>query len=192
MNRGPSTVLSRRRFDVEEYHRMARAGVLADAERLELIHGEIVEMSALGSRHISCVGRLARAFVLALAERAFVTSPGAVRLGRDSELQPDLLVLRPRTDDYAGAIAGPEDALLVVEVAITSLQYDRDVKAPLYARFGVRELWLFDLGENAVHIHRSPGSDGYSEREQFTEGKLTPQALPDLALDIRELLPPQP
>lgn len=190
MDRGTPTVLSRRRFDVDEYHRMARAGVLTEDDRVELLDGEIVEMGALGSRHISCVARLHRAFVEALGDRAFVTSQGAVRLGRYSEPHPDVAVLRPRADDYAGNIAGPEDTLLLVEVADTSLTYDRDVKLPLYAAAGIREVWIVDLTARVVQVCREPRQAAYRVQSRLERGTLSPLAFPELELETGQILPP--
>src|SRR6266851_5672561 len=129
--------VQRRRFTAEEYHRMGEAGILCEEDRVELIEGEIIVMSPIGLRHAACVARLTRELPVALGRRALLWPQNPVRLFPDTEPQPDIVLLRPRPDDYAHAPAQPADALLVVEVADTSYRYDRHAKLPLYARSGV-------------------------------------------------------
>jgi hypothetical protein len=183
---------ARRRFDVDDYHAMVRAGILAEGDRVELIEGELVEMHAIGSRHFACVMRLNRLLVLALAEQTAVSVQSSLRLDRFSEPEPDLVVLRPRGDDYATALPGASEALLVIEVADTSLVYDRTVKLPLYAKAGVPEVWIVDLTTAAVEIHRQPSAAGYHHHQRITEGRLAPAAFPDMKLELTEVLPPTP
>jgi Uma2 family endonuclease len=181
--------LLRRRFAVEEYHRMAEAGILTEDDRVELIEGEIVEMAPIGSRHAACVKRLNRLFSQRVGERAIVDVQNPIRLGQHSEPQPDLSLLRPRQDFYASAHPGPQDVLLVIEVAETSADYDRQVKAPLYARAGVPELWLVDLQGQALEVFRSPTAAGYQETQRLSRGQLlSPQALDDLKVPVAEIL----
>jgi hypothetical protein len=192
MNAGAQAVLSRHRFDVDEYHAMVRAGILMEGDRIELIDGEIVEMHTIGSRHLACVIRLNHLLVPPLAVRARVSIQGSMRLDRYSEPEPDVLVLRPRADDYASAHPGPADVLLAIEVADTSLAYDRTVKLPLYARAGIAEVWIVDLEARAVEVHREPSADGYRHFEHVREGQIVPAALPDLELELADILPPEP
>jgi hypothetical protein len=181
----------RRRFDVDEYHAMIRAGILMEGDRVELIEGEIVEMHTIGSPHFASVVRLNRLLVTALGNQAIVSIRSPVRLSRHSEPEPDVVVLRPRNDDYAAGLPGPPESLLVIEVADTSLAYDRTVKLPLYARTGVPEVWIVDLEARAVEIHRQPSDNGYLASERVTAGNVSPDAFPDLKLDLREILPPE-
>lgn len=181
--------IRRRLFSVEEYHRMAQAGVFGEDDRLELIEGEIVEMAPIGSRHAACVDRLNRLFSTRVAEQATVRVQSPIRLGDWSEPQPDVALLRPRQDFYASAHPGPEDVLLVVEVAETSAAYDREVKVPLYARHGVPEVWLVDLGAEVVEVFRRPSKDGYLEVQTARRGeKLSPRLLPEESLAVEEVL----
>ncbi len=129
--------LLRRPFTVAEYHRMAEAGVLGEDDRVELLEGEIVQMTPIGSRHAACVARLTHLFVDRLQGRAQVNVQNPVHLSERSEPQPDLALLRPRPDFYARAHPGPADVLLLVEVAETSSDVDWTVKIPLYAGAGV-------------------------------------------------------
>lgn len=176
----------RRGFTVEEYHRMGQAGILSEDERVELIEGEIVEMAPIGSRHQACVDRTNRWFSQRVGERALVRVQGPIRLEERSEPQPDLALLRPRPDFYAEAHPGPEDVFLVVEVAETSPDVDREVKVPLYARAGVPEVWLVDLGGECIEIYRNPTARGYQEVRRGE--RLAPHALADLDLAVADVL----
>lgn len=189
MDRGIQIMLSRRRFDVDEYHGMARAGILHEDDHVELIDGELIEMPAVGSRHISCVGRLNRMLVQALGDRAFVTVQSPVRLDRYSEPEPDVAVLRPRADDYARGTAGPDDTLLLIEVADSSLPIDRGVKLPLYAAAGIDEVWIVDLTAETVEVHREPKGRSYEVCTRVTEGVVASLAFPEVALAVRDILP---
>jgi Uma2 family endonuclease len=179
----------RHRFTVADYYKMAEAGILHEDDRVELIDGEIVEMAAIGPRHAACVARLTYVFGEGLRGRAIVWVQNPLHLGEYNEPEPDLVLARYRADFYASAHPGPEDALLVVEVADSSLLYDRTTKLPLYAQAGVPESWLVDLVHRRVHVHRDPARDGY--RTVLTasgEDRLGPLALPDLVLTAAEIL----
>jgi Uma2 family endonuclease len=183
--------VSRRRFTVDEYRRMLESGILAEDDRVELINGEIVEMAPIGSRHAACVKRLNNLFSRQVGDRAVVGVQDPVRLDEYSEPQPDLTLLRPRPDYYAGGHPGPEDVLLVVEVAETSAEYDRQIKVPLYARAGIREVWLVDLAASAVEVYREPTPEGYRQVRRFGRGEtLSPEALPDINLALDDILGP--
>ena len=180
--------LLRRCFTVEEYHRMGQFGILSEDDRVELIEGEIVEMTPIGSRHAACVARLTALFSR-VQPRGIVWVQNPIRLGQRSEPQPDLALLRPRPDFYDEAHPGTADVLLVVEVAETSGNVDRKVKVPLYARAGVPEVWLVDLGGECIEVYRNPGSQGYQEVRRVQRGeRLAPHALPDLDLAVADVL----
>jgi Uma2 family endonuclease len=183
------TLIARRLFTVTDYHKMAEAGILNEDDRVELIEGEIVEMSPIGFRHLAQVDHLNVLFMRGLLDKAIVRVQGSVRLNIHSEPQPDLVLLRWRADFYKNTAAGPEDILLIVEVADSSLAYDRDVKAPLYARAGVAEFWLIDLNAESIDVYRGPAPDGF--REMFkAQGNdpLSPLAFPKLVLSCKEIL----
>ena len=181
--------LLRRRFTVHEYHRMGQAGILGEDDRLELLEGEIVEMAPIGSRHQATVDRLNELFSSRVADAATVRVQGPVRLADDSEPQPDLTLLRRRADFYSSAHPGPDDVLLLVEVSDTSTEYDREVKLPLYARYGIAEVWLVGLETGVVEVFRRPTTQGYQEVSQSGLGQsLSPEAFPGLALAVDEVL----
>ncbi|GIW50689.1 MAG: hypothetical protein KatS3mg081_0044 [Gemmatimonadales bacterium] len=152
--------LMKRRFTVAEYHKMAEAGILGEDDRVELLEGELVAMAPIGSRHATCVRRLNYLLSRGVGERAIVDVQNPIRLSEYSEPQPDLALLKPRPDFYAAAHPGPEDVLLVVEVAETSADYDREVKIPLYARAGIPEVWLVDLAGAQIETFRQPAQGG--------------------------------
>ncbi len=124
------------RFSVEDYHRMAEAGILSEDAHVELIEGEIVTMSPLGARHLACVDRLTALLVPGVGPRAIVRVQGSIRLGDRSEPEPDLVLLRPRQDFYAAIPATAGDVLTLIEVMDSSASYDRAIKLGLYARAG--------------------------------------------------------
>jgi Uma2 family endonuclease len=181
--------LLRRLFTVEEYERMVQADILTAAERVELLNGEIVEMSPIGTRHAACVKRLNQLFSQRLGERALVGVQDPIRLSDRSEPQPDLTLLQPRSDFYATAHPQPQDVLLIVEVADTSADYDRQVKIPLYANAGIIEVWLVDLVEQNLEVYRQPSTNGYQQIQQLRHNQqIFLQALPDLEISIDNIL----
>ena len=179
----------RRRFTVEQYQQMAAAGIFDEDDRIELIEGEIVEMSPLGPQHSACVSRLDRLFQRHLGEAVIVRVQDAIRLSRSSAPQPDLAVVQPRADFYAEGHPEPEDVLLLIEVADSSLSYDRDLKLPLYARAGIPEVWLIVLMNQGVEVYRAPSEDGYGEKRTARRGDvLTAVNLPGVSIDVAEIL----
>jgi Uma2 family endonuclease len=189
MEGGMAVQTLRRLFTVDEYHRMAQAGILSEDDRIELIEGEIVWMSPIGSRHARCVRLLNRILSKGVGDRAIVDVQNPIRLGERSEPQPDVALLKPRPDFYAGLHPGPDDVLLLVEVMEHSAAYDREVKVPLYARFGIPEVWLVDLEEEVVEVYQAPSPQGYQRAARFGRGdRLAPQAFPDLVLMVDEIL----
>lgn len=181
--------VARRLFTVEEYHKLAEAGILVEDDRVELIDGEIVEMSPIGSRHQACVDWLTRECSGRLRHAAIVRVQGPIRTGDRSEPQPDVALLRPRQDFYAQEHPGPADVLLVIEVADTTADYDRHTKLPLYARAGIPEAWLINFPGGRIEVHREPSPDGYKLVRYVTRGEnLAPLSFPDLDLAVDELL----
>ena len=179
----------KRLFTVEEYHRMAQAKILGEDDRVELIEGEIINMTPIGSRHAGTVNRINHLFSRHLRGRAMISVQNPIRLGEHSEPQPDISLLKPKDDFYASSHPGPEDVLLLVEVSETSAEYDREVKLPLYARFGIPEVWLVDLEGKAIEVYRDPSSEGYREVQTLGyNALLSPNLLPDLEIPVRDIL----
>jgi Uma2 family endonuclease len=180
----PATV-PRRKLSVTDYHRMGEAGILHEDDRVELIQGELIEVAPIGSRHASMVSQLTYVLTQAAGTTAFLWAQNPIALPPDSEPQPDIALLKPRTDYYAGSLPGPEDVLLVIEVADTTLAYDRDVKLPLYAQHGIPEVWLFDVQAGSFSIYRDPSPQGY--QRVLSPGKseaVSLAMLPDFTIDL--------
>lgn len=181
--------IQRKLFTTAEYHQMLQAGILSEDDRVELIEGEIWEMSPIGSRHIWCVAHLNRILQRGLGDDVFVFVQSPIRLNDFSEPEPDLAVIRPHAGSHPETIPTAEEALLVIEVADSSVEYDRKVKMDLYARNGVPEAWLFDLSQEALEIYRSPSPDGYREILIRRPGdQLSPLAFPDLMIEVAAIL----
>ena len=179
----------RKRFTVDDYYRMADAGILSDRERVELIDGEVVTMSPIGPRHSACVSRANQALVLAARETVIVQPQGPVRLDRFNEPQPDLMLLLPRTDFYASRHVGPDDVLLVIEIADSSLRYDRELKATLYAAWGVPEYWVADLPHNLLWRYTSPEGGAYTKVDSLQRGQsIAPHRLPACVVPVDAFL----
>lgn len=181
--------VTHRRFTVDDYYRMAEAGILRPGDRVELIEGEIVEMTPIGREHAARVDCLNNLYCVKLAGRAIVRVQNPVRLNRNTEPQPDVAILRSKTDYYASGHPGPEDVLLIIEVADSSLAYDRGVKMSEYARAGIREAWLVDLAAGVVEVSRKPGPSGYGDVRAIRRGQsLAPEAFPDVSIRVDDIL----
>ena len=181
--------LKRRRWTVAEYHRMVEAGILDEDSRVELIYGEIVEMSPISNPHQACVDRQTKMWVRVAGNQGIVRVQGSVRLDDEGEPQPDILILRHRDDYYASEPAGPQDVLLVIEVADSSLASDRQVKIPMYGRYGIPEAWLWDLNGQRLFVHRDPGPDGYQTIRIYRRGDaVRASAFPDHEIVVDEVL----
>jgi Uma2 family endonuclease len=183
-------LLTRRRFTVEEYHRMGEAGILSDDCRIELIAGDIVVREPIGPWHAGTVARLTRLWTSRLGERAVVQVQNPIELPEeDSEPQPDVTLLRPRPDFYTTAHPLADDVLLLNEVADSTRAVDRRVRIPLYARAGVEEAWLLDRSGDRVEVHRGPTAQGYRDVTTFVRGqRLAPLAFPDVVVTVEDLL----
>ena len=170
-------VLKRYRFSVGDYHRMAELQFFPTGQQIELLNGEIVEMSPINSKHASTVGLLAKFLILQLLDRAFVNIQNPIALDEFSEPEPDLWVAKPRPDFYKNAHPSPEDILFLIEVADSSLAKDRTVKLPLYAAAGIPEIWLVNLEEECVEVHTEPSANGYGKTQVFRKGEIIQTSL---------------
>lgn len=181
--------VTRRPLTVAEYHRMGEVGILTERDRVELIEGQLIAMSPIGSNHSGTVNSLTRQLVLSVGEKGVVSVQNPVRLDDLSEPEPDFAVLKPRDDDYRKATPRPEDVLLIIEVADSSLAYDRAVKRSLYARHGIPEYWLVNLTQNEVEVCRTPAGDTYTSVSHVgPDGVLRPERLPEVAIPVAALL----
>ena len=176
-------------FTVDEYYRMAEVGILNPSDRVELIEGEIIQMSPIGDRHLGCVNRATEAFIGAFRGRAVVSPQHPVRLSNYTEPQPDLAVLKPRTDYYSSKTPAAEDAFFVVEVSDTTLRYDVKVKLPLYAAAGIPEVWIANLNEDLLLISRHLSGKDYTTQLRLRRGEaVSPMAFPDVQFKVEDLI----
>jgi len=181
--------VTRRPLTVEDFHRMGDAGIFGAEDRVELVEGELINMAPVNSLHAGTLNRLNGAFSR-LYPKVIVAVQNPLVLGAGSELYPDLMLLRPRPDDYAGANPGPGDVLLVAEVAHATLRYDSGAKARLYAQHGVVELWVLAAEKKELLVHREAGPEGYRDVRTLGAGTaIAPLLLPDLTVRVDDLFP---
>lgn len=186
----PSTASTRprRRFTVDEYHRMAEVGILGADERVELLDGDVVEMSPTGDRHVEGVNRCGRAYAAAWAAgRLTISTQNPARLGDHNEPLPDVALVPPEV------VGAPRlgEILLAIEVADSSVEDDRAIKVPLYARSGIPETWLLNVRDGALEVYQEPGPAGYVRTSTLQpEQQVAAVAFPDIVLRVGDLLPP--
>ena len=184
-----SVKLARKLFTTTEYHQMIAAGVFDEDDRLELIEGEIVEMSPIGPRHVASVNRLTEVLGEHIRGLAILSVQNPIQLSDFSEPQPDLTLLKRRSDFYALALPTVADVLVAIEVADTTVEKDRGAKIPSYARAGVAESWLVDLFNNRIEIYSRPASGVYQEIRVVLRGQpVVSTAIPQLQLTADDIL----
>ena len=180
----------RYRITADEYFRMGETGVLPPEARVELIDGELIEMAPIGPPHASTVERLADLLRRVLGDRAMVRTQQPSVVGKYSVPQPDITVVIPRHDYYARAHPVPHEVLLAVEVADSTLNFDRDVKTAMYARSGVPEIWVVDVGARRIVHSASPLNGVYTESLTLGVGdSIGIRALPNVRIDLQALFP---
>jgi Uma2 family endonuclease len=192
--------VSRHRLTVADFRRMGEVGILGPDDRVELIAGEIIDMSPIGSLHAALVRAIATALTAHLRDQALLAIQDPLAVDDMSQPQPDVSVLRPRADFYAAAHPGPADVLLVIEVADTTLSFDLDVKVPLYAAAAVPEVWVIEAAKRRTHVFRRPTGGRYAERHVIEPGgdvscggDLTGRdAVAGIRLIVGQLLPTSP
>lgn len=184
-----SVQTAKRLFTTHEYHRMAEAGILSEDDQVELIEGEIVKMSPIGSRHAACVDRLNALLNRQLGKVSIIRVQSPIVLHERSEPQPDIAVLRPRSDFYAQRHPEPADVILVVEVVDTSGEYERTTKVSLYARAGLPEVWLVDIPGEVVEVYRQPMAGSHQEILRVGRGRRVSLAeFPRTAFRVDDIL----
>lgn len=161
----------RHRFTVDEFHRMGEIGILSNDDRLELINGEIFEMSPIGSEHAACVRRLDRWLQRTLGADVIVSAQQPIKIELDGEPIPDVALLRPEPDGYRHAHPTSRDALLIIEVADSSVLFDRNTKRRMYAAAGVPEYWVVDLPRHTVAVFSAPEHGDYTQQREYGRGE---------------------
>jgi Uma2 family endonuclease len=184
-----SVQIAKHWFTVAEYNRMGEAGILTEDDRVELVEGEIIEMSPIGRRHAACVDRLTELLSERLNRRAIIRVQNPIVLNDYSEPQPDVALLKRRDDFYEQSLPTPEDVLLVIEVSDTTLEYDRQIKAPLYARAGITEVWIVNLMDEQVEIYAQPENGAYQSQRQAERGQsINSSTALNLTLSVDDIL----
>jgi Uma2 family endonuclease len=175
-------------ISVGDYNRMAESGILGIEDRVELIDGEIIDMAPIGCRHAATVNLLNKQLLDALGNTAILSVQNPIILGDLSEPEPDFAVLRPDPNGYRDHLPEAGDILLLIEVSDTTLRYDRNIKAPLYARFAIPELWLIDVEGHSITRFLRPIDGKYSLEECLASPPtLSPQALPGVTIALQSL-----
>jgi len=178
-----------RKFTVEQYHQMAKKGILHCQERVELITGEIITMSPIGFRHASTINRLVNSLLpLQMAEKVIISVQNSISLGSHSEPQPDLALLKPVENFYGDRLPRATDILLLIEVADSSLTYDKEVKIPLYAQHEINEIWLINLAQNQLECYTNPLNNSYQNQTIFyADQSISSLAFPELELTLNTI-----
>lgn len=177
-----------RKFTTQQYHQMAETGIFDPQENLELITGEIITMSPVGFRHAFVTNYLTNFFPRNLGEQVIVSSQNQINLGNESEPQPDVVLLRPRDDFYATQLPTPADIFLLIEVADTSLTYDREIKIPLYAQYQIPEIWLINLSQKQLERYTDIQGNAYTNIEIYKPSQsISCLAFPELKLHLETI-----
>jgi Uma2 family endonuclease len=181
----PTDTITRRLFTVHEFHEMAKAGILGEKERVELIEGEIVQMSPTGRPHVMGISQLVHLLVPLVGNDGRISPQGSFRISEHTELLPGLVVMRNKEYDE---IPTPADALLVIEVSDTSLSYDLSCKAAIYAAAGVQEYWVWDVKRHFVHQFAEPSDGQFTFRQPVKLGEtVTSLALPSISFEVVDI-----
>ncbi len=177
-------------INVSEYYQLDRDYLFSKKKRVELIEGEIVEMTPMGSRHAAVVTRVMDRFLpLQASQKALTRIQLPICLSVYSEPEPDITLVNYQSDFYREGHPQPKNIYLIVEVSDTSIFQDRHVKLPLYAQYAISEVWLIDLNENVIETYREPFFQRYQIKKEYrTDQTLSPQAFPDLTIDVNDLL----
>lgn len=185
------TTLQLRLWTVEEYHRMAEAGIFGAEERVELLEGNIIWKSPKGTAHRSAVGRTNYLLKNRLGNRAWISIQDPITLNERSEPEPDIAVVKLDPLDYADHHPTPPEVYLVIEVADSSLKLDCKTKAKAYSKAGIKDYWVLDVVSRQLHVFREPTQDGYQSEVVLSEdATISPLDFPDLSIAILEMLPP--
>jgi len=180
-----------RQWTVEEYHRLAEMGVFDPQERVELLDGQIILMSAKGTAHACANRRADKRFRQLLGDRVEVCIQDPIQLSDRAEPEPDIAIVKRDRFEYANRHPNPSDVLLIVEIADTTLKYDREIKALAYARAGIGEYWILDVVDRRLLVFRQPTPNGYQQQTIVSETE-SPTLLqfPNATIAVSQLLPP--
>lgn len=180
--------VTRHYFTVHDYARMRQAGIFTEDDRVELLDGELYVMSPIGPLHVGIVNKLNRLLTILVGTAGIISIQNPIRLSDYSEPQLDIAILRPRDDFYTSALATPDDVFLIIEIADSSLDYDRDEKLPRYARAGIREVWIIDVHKLVIEQYTQPVQDEYTQLHKVLLGHtIVATTLPAVQLNTQDL-----
>ncbi|MBW4473698.1 MAG: Uma2 family endonuclease [Stenomitos rutilans HA7619-LM2] len=183
------TAIALRRLSVHDYYRMAESGIFQSDERVELLEGQIIQMAAKGTAHRAAVTRIQRLFDQRLGDRVLICLQDPVQLNDYSEPEPDIAILVPDPLDYEEHHPTASEVYLLIEVSDATLKFDREVKAPPYARAGIAEYWVLDVNARKLHVYRVPSADGYQSEAILSEAlTIAPLAFPECVITVGEML----
>jgi Uma2 family endonuclease len=184
----PPTLPTKYRLTVEQYYKMAEVGILKVEQRTELIEGEIIEMSAIGTKHAICVSNLSELLTLKTIQIAHVRQQNPVHLSDRSEPQPDIALVKRPSSLYVDCHPKAADIFLLIEVSDSTLKYDREVKTPLYAKSGIPEVWIVNIEEQIFEVYKLPNQDSYEQVQTYGKGELIPMSMfADMAIAVDEI-----
>lgn len=184
---------ARKLFTTDDVLKMAEAGLFGPEERIELIDGEIIEMSPVGNWHVNCVNRATAFFTEAFGRSAIVSIQNALHLNIHNMPQPDVVVFKPRADFYGSGSPTPADVLFLVEVSDSTLRRDRNIKLPRFATSGIPEVWIEDLKHDLVLVYRDPEGSQYRTQLTFRHGdSISPLAFPNSIFHVDDLIGVEP
>jgi len=176
-------------YTVDDYYHMAEAGAFIENNNVELIEGEIIDMVPMGCYHAWCITVLTRFFNKHIPDKNPIHVQTPLRIDNHTELEPDVFILKPSSDDYKNHHPVPEDVLLLIEVSQSTIQFDTNVKSPIYAKSGIPELWLIDLEAEQVLRYLYPVKGKFTQQEIFVVGEsLSPSAFPEVLLTVNDIL----
>jgi Uma2 family endonuclease len=181
--------INKRFFNIDEFHKMLSVGIFSEDDRLELIEGEIIEMTPISSRHAYYVDKITRIFFQKLSDKVGIRIQNPIKLGKYSEPQPDIALVKLPLEKYQFQHPEPEDIYLVIEVSDTSYDYDKNIKIPLYGKYGIKESWLIDINKNRIEVFRNPFKEGYKSCNIFcAKEELSPLHFPEIKIFVNEIL----
>jgi Uma2 family endonuclease len=179
---------TRHKLSVEDYHKLGQVGILTEDSRVELIEGELIDMAPIGGAHMGLVNRLTRLLVPAVGDLGVVSVQNPITLPPDSEPQPDVAILKPGADSAGSTVPRADEVFLLIEVADTTLAYDRNTKLKLYAKAGIAETWIVNVPSKCVEVYREPTTNGYLRRLELGVGELvSPLSLPMVELPVSDI-----
>lgn len=180
--------LDQRPLTVLEYHKMVEVGILTEDDPLELLNGQMIYMSPVGSKHAACVEKAVDLLKLLLKDKAMVRTQNPINLSEHSEPEPDLAIVKCKDDFYMDGHPSANEVFFLIEVSDTTLEKDREVKLPIYAQAGVKEYWIVNLNQEEIEVHTNPYNDKYRSKDLYFRGDLIPLKAFNLQVEVDKIL----